>query len=87
MNVRQKKKLFKKNLIKIKKLHPKEGDVICITPDFDAFGLDEVVKFIDVCYNCNICGKANFVIVPGDIKSLSKEEYQKILKINEQLKG
>jgi len=34
MNVRQKKKLFKKNLIKVKKFHPKEGDVICVTPDF-----------------------------------------------------
>lgn len=84
MNVRQKKKLFKKSLIKIKKLHPKEGDVICIIPDFDAFSLDEVVKFMDVCCNCNICGKANLVMIPGDIKSLSKEEYQKILKINEQ---
>ena len=85
MNIRQKKKLFKKNLIKIKKLHPKEGDVICITPDFDAFSLDEVAKFIDVYCSCNIYGKSNLAIVPGDVKSLSKEQYEKILKLNEQI--
>lgn len=87
MNVRQKKKLFKKNLIKIKKLHPKEGDVICITPDFETFNLDDIVKFFDIWYDCGIFGKAKTTITPGNIKSLSKEEYQNISKINEQLKG
>ena len=87
MNARQIKKLFKKNLIKIKKLHPKEGDVICVTPDFEIFTLDEVVRFINMWYDCNIFGKAKVTIVPGNIKSLSKEQYQKISEINEQTKG
>ena len=87
MNARQKKKLFKKNLIKIKKLHPKEDDVICITPDFETFNLDDIVEFFDIWRRFNIFGKAKTTIIPGNIKSLSKEEYQNILKINEQLKG
>ena len=87
MNTRQKKKLFKKNLIKIKKLHPQEGDVICITPDFEVFTLDEVVKFFNMWCDCGIFGKANATIIPGKPKVLSKEQYQNILKINEQLKG
>ena len=87
MNVRQKKKLFKKNLIKIKKLHPKEGDVVCITPDFETFSVDEVIRFINMWYDCDIFGKTKVAITPGNIKSLSKEQYQNIKKTNEQLKG
>ena len=30
MNKRQKKKLFKQTLIKVRKLHPQKGDVICL---------------------------------------------------------
>lgn len=87
MNTRQKKKLFKKNLIKIKKLHPQEGDVICITPDFEVFTLDEVVKFFNVLIKSSILGKASAAILPGNIKSFSEEQYQNILKVNKQLKG
>lgn len=79
MNARQKKKLFKKNLIKIKKLHPKEGDVICITPDFEIFNLDEIVKFFDIYHKLNVFGKATIMLIPGNIKSLSEEQYLKVL--------
>lgn len=87
MNIRQKKKLFKKNLIKIKKLHPKQGDVICITPDFEAFNLDEIAEFFDIWCKLDVFGKAKTVLTPGNIKSLSEEQYLKILQINKQLKG
>lgn len=87
MNVRQKKKLFKKNLIKIKKLHPKEGDVICITPDFETFNLDDIVEFFDIWCRLGIFGKAKLTIIPGNIKSLSEEQYRKVSEINEQMKG
>lgn len=35
MNKRQKKKLFKQILIKVRKLHPQKGDVICFQPDLN----------------------------------------------------
>ena len=35
MNKRQKKKLFKQTLIKVRKLHPHKDDVICFQPDLD----------------------------------------------------
>ena len=35
MNKRQKKKLFKQTLIKVRKLHPQKGEVICFQPDLD----------------------------------------------------
>lgn len=87
MNVRQKKKLFKKNLIKIKKLHPKEGDVICITPDFETFNLDDIDKFFDIWRRLGIFSKAKLTIIPGNIKSLSEEQCRKVSEINEQMKG
>lgn len=87
MNIRQKKKLFKKNLIKIKKLHPKQGDVICVTPDFETFNLDEIAEFFDIWCKLGVFNKANAALIPGKIKSLSEEQYLKILQINKQLKG
>ena len=35
MNKRQKKKLFKQTLIKVRKLHPQKGDVVCLQPNLD----------------------------------------------------
>ena len=35
MNKRQRKKSFKQTLIKVRKLHPQKGDVICFQPNFD----------------------------------------------------
>ena len=35
MNKRQRKKLFKQTLIKVRKLHPQKRDVICFQPDLD----------------------------------------------------
>lgn len=48
MNERQKKKLMKRNLIKIKKLHPKQGDIICLIPDLDEIDSSVIVDFFDV---------------------------------------
>jgi hypothetical protein len=43
MNKRQKKKLFKHTLIKVRKLHPQKGDVICLQFDPEQLYVDVIV--------------------------------------------
>ena len=47
MNKRQKKKLFKQTLIKVKKLHPQKGDVICLQPNLDYVDLGTMCDFFE----------------------------------------
>ena len=76
MNKRQKKKLFKQTLIKVRKLHPQKGDVICLQFDPEQLYVDIIVEVGKVCFDNQIFGEANIVIVPSDIKKLDKEETQ-----------
>lgn len=48
MNKRQKKKLFKQTLIKVRKLHPQKGDVICFQPDLDWIDAETMCQFMKV---------------------------------------
>lgn len=47
MNERQKKKFFKKNMTKLRKIHPNEGDIIVFQwdPDSEYTDLHTVIQF------------------------------------------
>lgn len=76
MNKRQKKKLFKQTLIKVRKLHPKKGDVICLQFDPEQLYVDVIVEYARAFFDNQIFGEAKIVIIPSDIKKLDKEEAQ-----------
>ena len=77
MNERQKKKLFKQTLIKVRKLHPQRCDVICLQFDPEQLYVDVMDEFGRAYYQ--IFGEANIAIVPSDIKKLDKEEAQRYI--------
>lgn len=70
MNKRQKKKLFKQTLIKVRKLHPHKDDVICFQPNFDYVDLETMCDFLRVCEDNKIFGEAKLTIIPSDIKHI-----------------
>lgn len=74
MNKRQKKKLFKQTLIKVGKLHPKEGDVIVLRPDFDWIDVETANQFLEAYYDNKIFDKATVTFVPFDFKQLTNKE-------------
>ena len=47
MNKRQKKKFIKKNMVKLRKIHPNEGDVVVLqwNPDNEYIDFDTIVEF------------------------------------------
>lgn len=80
MNKRQKKKLYKNTLIKVKKLHPKQGDVICLVPNLDEIDLETISNFVGVYLEKHVFNGATIVIVPSNIKGMRKEEAEFLLK-------
>ena len=74
MNKRRKKKLYKQTLIKVKKLYPQRGDVICLQPNLDCIDLDTMCNFLQLYENCKAFGEANIAIVPANIKKLEHKE-------------
>ena len=70
MNKRQKKKLFKQTLIKVRKLHPQRGDVICFQPDLDCVDLGTMCDFLRVYEDNKIFGEAKLIIIPSDIRHI-----------------
>ena len=78
MNKRQKKKLYKQTLIKVRKLHPQKGDVICFQPDLDYIDLATVCDFLKVYEDNKIFGETKLAIVPLKIKHIygGKESVQ-----------
>lgn len=78
MNNRQKKKLFKQTLIKVRKLHPKIGDVICFQPDLDWIDVGTMCEFMKVYSNNDVFGEAKLAFVPANIKQLSHKKYAQI---------
>ena len=75
MNKRQKKKLFKQTLIKVRKLHPQKGDVVCLQPDLDWIDMTTMCDFLRVYEDNKIFGEAMLAIVPANIKKLKYKEY------------
>jgi hypothetical protein len=78
MNKRQKKKLFKQTLIKVRKLHPQEGDVICLQPDLDRVDAETMCQFMKVCSNNDVFDESKLAFVPADIKQLNNKEEAQI---------
>lgn len=77
MNKRQKKKLLKQTLIKVKKLHPQEGDVICFQPDLNLIDTETMYQFMKVYLNTDIFGESKLAFVPVNIKLFkNKKEAQ-----------
>lgn len=74
MNNRQKKKLLKSTFIKIKKLHPKEGDVICLMPNLELIDLKTAMEFVYSIYQFEVFGEANAMLIPCPIKRLKNKE-------------
>ena len=78
MNKRQKKKLFKQTLIKVRKLHPQKGDVICFQPDLDRVDAETMHQFMKVCSNNDVFGELKLAFVPPDMKQLNNKEEAQI---------
>lgn len=74
MNKRQKKKLFKQTLIKVRKLHPQKGDVICFQPDLDRIDAETMCHFMKICSNNDAFGESKLAFVPADIKQLKHKK-------------
>lgn len=70
LNRRQKKKLFKQTLIKVRKLHPQKGDVICFQPNLDYVDLGTMCDFLKVYEDNKVFGEAELSIVPSDIRHI-----------------
>ena len=78
MNKRQKKKFIKKNMAKLRKIHPNEGDVVVFqwNPDSEYIDFETIVEFYKACENAGIFDKCGAAIVPCDFKIFNKEEVQ-----------
>ena len=74
MNKRQKKKLFKQTLIKVRKLHPQKGDVICFQPDLDWIDVNTMCQFMELYANNKVFGEVKLALVPADIKWLNDKK-------------
>ena len=77
MNKRQKKKLFKQTLIKVRKLHPNKGEVICLQPNLECVDMGVMIDFMNLYKDEKVFDEATLAIVPANIKNLeNKQEAQ-----------
>lgn len=74
MNKREKKKLYKNTLIKVKKLHPKKGDIIFMMPDFEKTDFEVAYKYFEALGNEKFLNGATFALAPCPIKSIEDKE-------------
>jgi hypothetical protein len=70
MNKRQKKKLFKQTLIKVRKLHPQKGDVICLQPNLDYIDMGTMYDFLSAYESYKVFGEAKLTIIPSDFNHI-----------------
>lgn len=79
MNKRQKKKFMKKNMIKLKKIHPNEGDIVVLQFDLgnEYINIGTVLEFYEALESAAIFDNCRVAIVPCNIKVLGKEVVQK----------
>lgn len=79
MNNRQKKKLMKKNMIKLKKIHPNEGDIVVLQFDLgnEYINIGTVLEFYNALENAVILDNCVVAIVPCNVKVWDKEAAQK----------
>ena len=74
MKKREKRKLYKNTLIKIKKLHPQKGDIIFMIPDFNRIDSDVVFKYFEALCREKILGDVYLALLPCPIKSIGDKE-------------
>ena len=79
MNKRQKKKFIKKNMIKLKKIHPDKGDVVVLQfdPGNEYIDIGTIFKFYKAWEEAGIFGKCGSAIIPCNVKVLDKETAQR----------
>lgn len=79
MNNRQKKKFINKNMIKLKKIHPDEGDVVIIQfdPGNEYMSIATVLEFYEAWEGAGIFDRCGAAIAPCNVKVLGKEAAQK----------
>lgn len=74
MNKRLRNKLYKNTTIKIKKLHPKKGDMIVMMPDFEKIDFEVAYKYFESLCNEKFLNGVTFALLPCPIKSLEDKE-------------
>lgn len=79
MNKRQKKKFVKKNMVKLRKIHPDKGDVVVLQfdPGNEHVDIGTVVEFYRAWEDAGIFTHCGAAIVPCNVKVLGKEAAQK----------
>lgn len=79
MNKRQKKKFIKKNMIKLRKIHPDEDDVVVLQfdPGNEYINIATVLEFYEAWEGAGVFDRCGAAIVPCNIKVLEKEVAQK----------
>lgn len=77
MNKRQKKKFIKKNMAKLRKIHPSEGDIVALRWNPDSYiDFDTIVEFYKAWENAGFFDKCGAAIIPCDFKIFNKEDAQ-----------
>jgi len=79
MNKRQKKKFIKKNMIKLRKIHPDIGDVVILQfdPRNEYVDIGTIVEFYNAWEGTGIFDECGSAIVPCNVKVWDKEAAQK----------
>lgn len=70
---------MKKNMIKLKKIHPNEGDIVVLQFDLgnEYINIGTVLEFYSALESAAIFDNCGVAIVPCNIKVLGKEVAQK----------
>lgn len=79
MNDRQKKKFFKQHMVKLRKIHPNEGDIVVLqwNPDSEYIDLNIILEYYRAWERAGIFDKCRAAIIPCNVKVLDKESAQK----------
>lgn len=79
MNNRQKKKFMKKNMIKLKKIHPNEGDIVILQFDLgnEYINIGTVIELYEAWERAGIFDNCGAAIAPCNVKVWDKEAAQK----------
>lgn len=79
MNKRQKKKFVKKNMIKLRKIHPDKGDVVVLQfdPGNEYTDISTILMIYNAWKDSGIFNNCCVTIAPCNVKVLGKEAAQK----------
>lgn len=79
MNKRQKKMFIKKSMVKLRKIHPDEGDVVVLQfdPGNEHIDIATVVRTYNAWIDSGFLNKCTIAISPCNVKVFGKEAAQK----------